>query len=172
MTPEKVTAEIKKQKQRIWSVIIASVFLLEGKMTTAEKDRIHEMRLLGISYSQISSELNISENTIKSYCRRHNLGKTTAKKTTGILVEKDVCKHCGKPIKQGSKGKHKKFCTEECRRLWWKANDTHIQRKAYYTLVCHGCGKSFKSYGNAKRKFCSHACYINNRFKNKRKESL
>lgn len=151
-------------------MIIASVFLLEERMTTAEKDRIHEMRLLGLSYSQISNDLNISENTIKSYCRRHNLGKTMTKKSTGIIDEKDVCRQCGKPIKQGSKGKHKKFCTEECRRLWWKANDANIQRKAYYTLVCHGCGKSFKSYGNSKRKFCCHACYIKYRFKEKVEE--
>lgn len=140
-------------------------------MTSGEKDRIHEMRHLGISYSQIALQLSLSENTIKSYCRRNNLGKTINKKTTGVLDEKDVCKQCGKPIKQGSKGNHKKFCTEECRRLWWKANDAHIQRKAYYTLVCTECGKNFRSYGNTKRKFCNHDCYIKYRFKGKVKET-
>ena len=66
-------------------------------MTTAEKDRIHEMRLLGLSYSQISNELNISENTIKSYCRRHNLGKTMTKKSTGIIDEKMSANNVGNP---------------------------------------------------------------------------
>ena len=28
-----------------------------------------------------------------------------------------------------------------------------------------GCGKPFTVYGNSKRKYCSHECYIRNRFK-------
>lgn len=37
-------------------------------------------------------------------------------------------------------------------------------RKAFYPLICAECGKEFLSYGNRKRKYCSHACYIKARF--------
>ena len=33
-----------------------------------------------------------------------------------------------------------------------------------YKLKCAYCGKDFISYGNKKRKYCSHYCYIHDRF--------
>ncbi|WP_411680071.1 helix-turn-helix domain-containing protein [Clostridium thailandense] len=138
-------------------------------MTNIQKEKIQKLRQEGQSYSKIASALNISENTIKSYCRRNNLGATESTKTK---TEKEIyssCKHCGKPLTYGTKGQPKKFCSEECRRLWWKANDSKLDKKAYYHLSCAECGKEFESYGNKNRKFCSHACYINRRFK---KESV
>jgi len=33
-----------------------------------------------------------------------------------------------------------------------------------YPAVCVRCGKEFLSYGNRKRKYCSHDCYIKARF--------
>lgn len=39
-----------------------------------------------------------------------------------------------------------------------------VNRKANYSCTCAFCGKQFTSYGNKHRKYCSHACYINDRF--------
>lgn len=39
-----------------------------------------------------------------------------------------------------------------------------LNKKAVYTHTCAGCGREFTAYGNARRKYCSHACYINHRF--------
>ena len=41
-------------------------------MTQEEKRRIGELRAAGCSYIRIAAELNISVNSIKSYCRRHS----------------------------------------------------------------------------------------------------
>ena len=134
-------------------------------MTDNQKEKIKEMRQDGQSYSQIASTLGISQNTIKSYCRRNNLGST---KSTEPKAEKKIytsCKHCTKPLTHGKKGQSKKFCSEKCRRAWWKANDSELAKKAYYTLICAECGTEFESYGNKNRKYCGHACYIKNRFK-------
>jgi uncharacterized protein YjcR len=43
-------------------------------MTSFQKEQIHRMRSAGMGYAKIAASLGISENTIKSYCRRHNLG--------------------------------------------------------------------------------------------------
>ncbi|NFE94373.1 helix-turn-helix transcriptional regulator [Clostridium botulinum] len=138
-------------------------------MTGTEKENIKKMRKEGQSYSQIALALNINKNTVKAFCRRSRL--QTNEKVKTKIKEKEicfVCKNCGKPLKKGTKGQPKKFCCEACRREWWKANDKEINKKAYYTLICTECGIKFESYGNKKRKFCSHACYINNRFKKER----
>lgn len=137
-------------------------------MTDIQKEKIREMRKEGQSYSQIALILEINENTVKAFCRRNNLG---AIENTKLKEEKEictVCKHCNKPLTQGTKGQPKKFCSEECRRAWWKVNEIQLNKKAYYTLICAGCGAKFESYGNKNRKFCGHACYINNRFKKER----
>lgn len=42
-------------------------------MNSQEKSRIIELRQEGLGYKRIASELNISVNTIKSFCRNHQL---------------------------------------------------------------------------------------------------
>ena len=77
-----------------------------------------------------------------------------------------ACLYCGREIKQPDTGRPKKFCTDKCRREWWKGHSDRINRKesAMYQVVCERCGTEFLSYGNRKRKYCSHNCYIKARF--------
>lgn len=127
-------------------------------MTDAEKEKVRFWRCEGLSYGVIAARLGVSENTIKSHCRRNNLTGIAAKQA--ILV----CRHCGKPLAGLPKAKQRKFCSEACRRAWWKAHPELVHRDAFYPMVCAHCGKEYKSYGNDKRKYCSHACYITARF--------
>lgn len=127
-------------------------------MTDAQKENIRYLRGEGLGYRAIAARLGISENTVKSFCRRNDL--------TGVASKEppQVCRHCGQPLSKAPKRKERKFCSEACRRVWWKAHPELIDRKAFYPLTCAECGKEFLSYGNRKRKYCSHACYIKARF--------
>ncbi len=133
-------------------------------MTDEQKKQIKQMRDKGLKYVDIAGDLGISVNTIKSHCRRNGLAAKKEPKKAIQKEKKSHCKQCGQPLKQGTRGKPKKFCCERCRRDWWKQNDDQYEKKAYYTLKCQECGTKFESYGNRKRKFCSHACYIKYRF--------
>jgi hypothetical protein len=134
-------------------------------MNTIQKEQVRRMRLVGGSYSTIAANLGISINTIKSFCRRNGLCEF-AKSKPPIINQKNItCRQCRKPLKQGSKGKPKKFCSEPCRREWWKANADKLSKKAFYILTCESCGAEFESYGNKSRKYCCHSCYIKSRFK-------
>jgi len=139
-------------------------------MTLFQKEQISHMRCEGVGYTKIANSLGLSENTIKSYCRRNNIGSCNNRRVLEVRETQTTCKHCGKLLAQGTKGHPKKFCSEECRRNWWKENDSQSSKKAYYTLVCEECGKKFESYGNKTRKFCGHACYIKHRFEKVRDE--
>ncbi len=118
---------------------------------------IEKLRLEGLGYKKIASELNISINTVKSYCRTNNL-------TSEFLNKQSVCKECGKPILQKDKTKTIKFCSDVCRRNWWNANRIKLNRKTMQTHTCRFCSKEFKAYSKDKRKYCSHDCYISDRF--------
>ena len=127
-------------------------------MTNAEKEKVRYWRMEGLGYGAIADRFGISENTVKSFCRRNHLTGVAAKKPPS------VCRHCGRPMEQQQKGKERKFCSEGCRRAWWRAHPELVYRKAFYPLVCAHCRAEFLSYGNKKRKYCSHGCYIAARF--------
>lgn len=127
-------------------------------MTDAQKGTIADLRRRGLGCRKIAARLGLSENTVKAHLRRNGLRK--AEKSAA------VCKNCGEALPDGAR-KSRKFCGEACRRAWWKKHAALSDKKAWHDRVCAGCGKTFKSYGAAaeKRRFCSHDCYIDFRFK-------
>lgn len=136
-------------------------------MTIDEKNRIIQMRKDGLGYGKIAQELGISRNTIKSFCQRNELtgGASTMPEITitDVLAEKP-CLNCGQPVRQNPGRKEKKFCCDACRNKWWNSHLSQVKRKAMYEFVCPACGKPFTAYGNRNRKYCSHECYIEDRF--------
>lgn len=130
-------------------------------MTDAQKIQIGNLREAGLGYKKIAEQMGLSENTVKTYCRRHGLGGKMAEQGT---VDMDVCLCCGVAVKQNPGRKKKKFCSDKCRNKWWNANLDKVNRKAVYEYECPHCKKPFTAYGNANRKYCSHECYIADRF--------
>lgn len=122
-------------------------------MTETERSKIHAFRLDGMTPKQIAELMGISLNTIKVYCHRNPLSPTA------IADHKGLCRECGKQLVQLPHKRRKRYCSDKCRMAWWKKNDTQLNRKAFYQIVCQHCGTEFESYGNAKRKYCSRSCY-------------
>lgn len=132
-------------------------------MTDKQKNQIAEYREQGMSYTEISKKMVLSINSIKTYCKRHGLGGVKAYEADGPAVI-IPCQHCGAPVKQNPGRKQKRFCSDKCRNLWWNSHMDLVQKKANYECTCIRCGKKFTSYGNKERKYCSHSCYIEDRF--------
>lgn len=136
-------------------------------MTIDEKNRIIQMRKDGLGYGKIALELGISRNTIKSFCQRNELtGAVSAMPeiTVTDALDEKPCLNCGQPVRQNPGRKEKKFCCDACRNKWWNSHLSQVKRKAMYEFVCPACGKPFTAYGNQHRKYCSHECYIEDRF--------
>ena len=137
-------------------------------MTAIQKEHITEMRTRGDGYGKIATALDISEGTVKSFCRRNNIvpqsGNAPKKATEALPEGHTYCKHCGKDIINQPKKKRRKFCTKECCVAWWTAHPDKLNRRANYDFACAFCGTSFIAYGNKGRKYCSHTCYVTNRF--------
>ena len=126
-------------------------------MNTIQKQKIAELKSQGESYSQIAALLGISENTIKSHCRRNNL--CSAKNVICSTTADDSCQQCGRNLKHIERHKKKKFCSDKCRMDWWNSHLHEVKRKALYQFTCPVCGKDFQSYGNNKRIYCSRSCF-------------
>ena len=131
-------------------------------MTDAQRKNIEEYRRNGIGYKKIGKLVGVSENTVKTYCRRNGLGGIAVHART--VGDCSVCKYCGSPITQTLGRKARKFCSDRCRNRWWNTHLDLVKRKANYEFVCPACRKTFTADGNAHRKYCSHECYIEDRF--------
>lgn len=133
-------------------------------MNDAQRLKIRNLREAGLGYKKIAEQMQLSENTVKTYCRRHGLGGNMASQIPTQNTEAHVCLCCGAAVKQNPGRKEKKFCSDKCRNKWWNANLDKVNRKAVYTHECAHCKKIFIAYGNSKRKYCSHECFVAARF--------
>lgn len=133
-------------------------------MRLEEKSQIKRLRAEGYSYGRVASMLGLSENTVKSFCRRNGMAGR-AEVEENVDADVHTCKFCGLPVKQTQGRKEKKFCSYTCRMRWWKEHSDQVQRKANYQFECAFCHKPFTAYGNANRKYCCHECYVADRFR-------
>lgn len=123
-------------------------------MKLAQKEMIRNMREKGTSYRQIAAFLNLSENTVKSVCRRLRIE---------VKVGKPFCPQCGKELLPGVRGHKRIFCSNSCRYAWDYAHRILDDSNAVLKR-CKACGIAFYSYPSNKRVYCSHECYIAYRY--------
>lgn len=65
-------------------------------------------RKAGIGYKQIAKELDLSANSVKSYCRRNGLSSEALEQS----LPESACENCGKSIEQKKGKKKKRFCSD------------------------------------------------------------
>lgn len=133
-------------------------------MTNEQREEIKKLRADGYGYNRVAKALGISVNTVKSFCRRNNLTGRRMKPKTPADEVIGLCKCCGISVEQNLGRKEKKFCSDKCRMKWWNNNLDKVNRKAMYEFICPNCKKNFTVYGNSNRKYCSHECYVADRF--------
>lgn len=122
-------------------------------MTSEQKQEISAMQQAGLGYSKIAKVIGVSENTVKSYCRRQ--------KTIIVSEIIDLCAQCGMPIDK-SKRSSRRFCSDACRIKWW---NKHPKADLPYKEHCAYCGNEMLMRRKNERKYCSHRCYISDRYK-------
>ena len=138
-------------------------------MTEEQKLQIRKLRQQGLGYQAIGKMVNLSRDSVRSYCKNHGLqGVRLAVEmnTKERIKNGEACAYCAGPIKKAKTGRPARFCCEACRRSYWKAHRDEGKKseKATYTMECKYCHKIFESYGNKTRKYCCHAHYVLDRY--------
>ena len=133
-------------------------------MTEEQKQMIVRLRNVGLGYRKIAIVLELSRDKVRNYCKAIGLdgyAKKRLQAKEGKQMEEDcadsVCRYCGKSIEKQITGRRRIYCSEECRRAWSK---NHLSLYKYERMFC---GKKFESSSKT-QKFCSHDCYIRDRF--------
>ena len=83
-----------------------------------------------------------------------------------LIKNGEACGFCGGPMKKAATGRPRRFCSEECRRRYWKGHRHEVKKseKAIYIRECPYCKETFEAYGNKNRRYCCHDHYIKHRF--------
>lgn len=134
------------------------------KISPDQARQIEFLRKSGIGYRQIASELSLSRDAVRYYCKAHELAGN-ATETHGN-VKGVLCLQCGKMLNQPQTGRRRLFCSDKCRFKWWHINGKLIPRPLgrREETLCANCGKPILDYARKKRRYCSHECYIRDRF--------
>jgi len=130
--------------------------------------KVTSLRRAGIGYTETARLSGVSRDAVRSFCRRNGLAGEMSGEGQPEPEDQPqggVCRECGKVLVQPEGVKRRVFCSRECREKWWHSHPGEIRQRAVYTFTCAGCGGQFTAYGNSKRKYCSHECYIRARFK-------
>ncbi len=133
-------------------------------MTDEQRTQIIASRRNGVGYATIAKDVGMTKNAVAAFCRRHGLTGDLSENSTNDTAG-GLCRECGKPLVQIDGMKTRAFCSHACKTKLWREHPEKLNRKATYDFVCAHCKKPFTAYGNSKRKYCSHECYIADRFK-------
>ena len=123
-------------------------------MTKEQKTLILYYREQHMTYRQIGEKLELSPDTVKTFCRR----KRAQSERTEESVQAQ-CRNCGAPVHPLPGRRERLFCSPACRTAYWRKHNLLGKDPRY----CAGCG-ALLTGGSASRKYCSHACYIRHRF--------
>lgn len=123
-----------------------------------EQHAIQQVHADHVPYRRISQILGLPPTSVLRFVNA--LPASTTRVPDDVL---GWCPWCGGRLYRRTDGKKQRFCCSEHRRAWWKAHPEAKRRTATYTFTCAGCATTFTAYGNKKRKYCSHACYVTHR---------
>ena len=129
-------------------------------MDEIQRQKIRKLREQGYGYLRISEKLDISPNTIRSFCKKENTDGYI--KNGELLKGKEnlaVCMQCNKKFYQIAGRKNKKFCSSSCCKVYWSIHKDKQRRLVPQKYNCQVCGKEFYEYPSRNRKFCSRKCY-------------
>ena len=104
--------------------------------TTTCPDCQHEMGHIGKRLARREARLKEPE----LYC-------------ANLYEESYKCKYCGNPLVQTKGKKKKEFCSDKCRKQYWK-------QKNFCKRECLICHKIFTPSYSDEQKYCSKACYL------------
>lgn len=97
-------------------------------MTSAQIKQVIRLQEAGKGYRTIASELGLSINSVKSWCRRHPVEETPI----------NGCKQCSAPLIQFPGKRKRIYCSDRCRYLWWAAHPQKpifISESGLYSLI-------------------------------------
>ena len=106
--------------------------------------QITNLRLKGLGYKSIAVVVGTSKENVRYYCKTHGLGGKCDLVKLNFEEHKkhpETCKFCGGKITRIPHSGKKLYCSDECRRAWWKEHpgEANHSKDATYKCECSYC---------------------------------
>ena len=123
-------------------------------MTDEQALQIRKLRAQGMGYRAIASAANLSRDIVRNYCRSKGIGGFHIEYEMNLkerMSDGRACAFCGADLDQPLTGRPKRFCSEMCRRSYWRIHRAELKKKptAIYTMECPYCHEIFESYSDS-----------------------
>lgn len=102
-------------------------------MTQTNKQIIFELRIKGLGYKAVAGVLGLNRDEVRQFCKHSGLEGTAQVVDMNIrekVKNKELCANCYITVNQKETGRPRKFCSDNCRRQWWKLNRIANVKKA------------------------------------------
>ena len=138
-------------------------------MTDEQALQIRLLRSQGMGYRAIASVMNLTRDAVRNQCRMAGIGGYRIEYEMNLQERMNAgraCAFCGADLVQPHTGRRRRFCSDICRRNYWRTHRAELKRKesSIYTMECPCCHEIFEVYGNKNRKYCCHEHYVLDRF--------
>ena len=135
-------------------------------MDEIQRHKIRKLREQGYGYLRISTLLNVSPSTIRSFCKKEKIAGyiNSGEKLKG----KDnlfMCKQWNKKFYLIAGRKNKTFCSDSCCKVYWMIHKDKQRRLVPQKYNCLICDKEYYEYPTRNRKYCSRECYYQSKRK-------
>lgn len=133
-------------------------------MTKAKAEKIIELRKSGLGYQAIAKEIGVSRDSVRSFCKNHNIEPETIARDDKRY--QGCCPNCHKRLQKQKSGRPRKFCSKECQVAYWNTYGKGAERATEFTAKCKYCGREFSTYVNQNKKYCCHEHFVIDRYWN------
>ena len=130
-----------------------------------QEEQIRLLRSQGVGYRQIANRLNLSRDAVRYYCKANDLNghrEAVLSNTQCIKTDENFCTCCGELLVQPKTGRKRRFCLGHA--YLYTVIPATRDSEGFTEHTCKRCGKEFTAYGNPHRKYCSHECFISDRY--------
>ena len=132
-------------------------------ITKLKKEQAKILRSKGMGYKKIAAVTGLTKDAVRNAIK--DVAPGPEDRTLGDRMENgEACQYCGDDLpRQSGSGRHRRYCSDQCRRAYWQIHRAEGKQISVYTHICTYCGKTFEVYGRVKRKYCSRDCYMQHR---------
>ncbi len=125
------------------------------------REQARLLREKGMSHVKIAGVTGLTRGIVNNIAR--GVGKVEEDKSILDRIEAGLaCAYCGGEMEQqGGSGRPRRFCSERCRRQYWRLHRPEQKRKEekLFLRTCAYCGKTFQIYGKNDRTYCCREHY-------------
>ena len=124
------------------------------------REQARLLRGKGMSLRKVAAITGLTKDVVRNISRK--IVAADDDTLDSRISSGNACAYCGGDMKQhGGSGRPRRFCSERCRRQYWRLHRPEQKKKEdkLFLRTCAYCGKTFQIYGKNDRKYCCREHY-------------